>query len=341
VSGIQISKEAEALHREALVMDLHVDTLLPAHWTGYSFARRHFNVLPRSFAFWQADLPRLRAGGVDLVALGVVLSPLRRRSAPVTALTDLERMQRWCLENSDQMVFCGTAADIERAHDEDKLGCFGGIEGAHALGGSLDVLPRLRHAGARYVGLTHFSSNDACRPSMGWGRSDTKGLTDFGRALVDELNRLKITIDLAHINRPGFLEAVRRSTAPVIVSHTGVAGVFPVRRNIDDEQIRAVADRGGAIGVMFATNFMGRGPEAAVASAIVRHIQHLIQVGGEDCPAIGSDMDGFIPLPRDLPDAASMPRLTHLMLKAGLEERVIRKVLGLNALRVFKESWGD
>jgi len=175
---------------------------------------------------------------------------------------------------------------------------------------------------------------------MGWGRSATEGLTDFGRALIDELNRLSITVDLAHVNRPGFLEAVRRSTAPVLVSHTGVSGVHRHWRNIDDEQIRAVADRGGAIGVIFSPRFLGRGPQARTASAIVRHIRHLIRIGGEDCAAIGSDMDGCITLPRDLADMSAMPRLTHLLLRAGLSETTVRKVLGLNALRVFRESWG-
>ncbi len=335
-----IDEDAAALHRDALVVDLHVDTLLVSHWTGYRFGRRHANVLPRSPYVWHADLPRMREGGLDCVALGVVVSPTRRRSAPAAALADLERMHTWCRTYPDELVFCGTAAEIEAAHGEGRVGCFAGIEGAHALGGSLEGLERLRRQGVRYVGLAHFSRNDACTPAYGWGASAGEGLTDFGRALVDELNRLRITIDLAHANRAGFLEAVRRSTAPVIVSHTGVAGVHRHWRNIDDEQIRAVADRGGAVGVIFSPRFLGAGPEARWASAIVRHVQHVIRVGGEDCAALGSDMDGFITLPQDLPDVAALPRLTQLMLRAGMDETVIRKVLGLNALRVLRESLG-
>ena len=333
--------DAAALHRDALVIDLHVDTLLVSHWTGYRFGRRHANVLPSSPYAWHADLPRMREGGLDCVALGVVVSPTRRRSAPAAALVDLERMHSWCRAHTGELAFCGTAAEIEEAHRTGKLGCFAGVEGAHALGGTLEGLERFRRHGVRYVGLAHFSRNDACHPAYGWGASASAGLTDFGRALVDELNRLKITVDLAHVNRPGFLEAVRRSTAPVLVSHTGVAGVYRHWRNIDDEQIRAVADRGGAVGVIFSPRFLGKGPGARRAAAIVRHIQHVIQVGGEDCPALGSDMDGFITLPQDLPDIAALPRLTQLMRRADIPERVVRKVLGLNALRVFRESWGE
>ena len=335
-----ISHDAAALHRDALVLDLHVDTLMVSHWSGYRFGRRHVNLLPRSPYFWQADLPRLREGGVDAVALGVVVSPTRRRSAPAAVLADLDRMHTWCRTHAEQLVFCGTADAVEAAHAAGRVACFAGIEGAHALGGSLEGLERMRRQGVRYVGLAHFSRNDACHPAYGWGSSAGAGLTDFGRSLVDALNRLHVTVDLAHVNRPGFLEAVRRSTAPVIVSHTGVSGVYPHWRNIDDEQIRAVANRGGAVGVIFASRFLGPGPDARWATAIVRHIQHVIDIGGEDCPALGSDMDGAVVLTRDLPDAAAMPRLTHLMLEAGLRERVVRKVLGLNAVRVFRESWG-
>ncbi len=335
-----LDSDAAALHRDALVIDLHVDTLLVSHWTGYRIGRRHTNVLPRSPYAWHADLPRMREGGLDCVALGVVVSPTRRRSAPAAALADLERMHRWCREHPDRITFCGTADEVEAAHRDGKLGCFAGIEGAHALGGTLEGLDRLRRHGVRYVGLAHFSRNDACYPAYGWGSSASEGLTDFGRALIDELNRLRITVDLAHVNRPGFLEAVRRSTSPVLVSHTGVAGVYRHWRNIDDEQIRAVADRGGAVGVIFSPRFLGKGPGSRWASAIVRHIQHVIDVGGEDCPALGSDMDGFITLPDDLPDISALPRLTQLMRRAGIPERVVRKVLGRNALRVFRESWG-
>ncbi len=335
-----IDEDVAAFHRDALVVDLHVDTLLVSHWTGYRFGRRHSNLLPRSPYAWHADLPRIREGGVGCLGLGVVVSPTRRRSAPAAALADLERMHSWCRAHSDDLVFCGTAGEIEAAHAAGQVACFAGIEGAHALGGSLEGLDRLRRQGVRYVGLAHFSRNDACRPAYGWGAQAGDGLTDFGRALVDELNRLEVTIDLAHVNRAGFIEAVRRSTAPVIVSHTGVAGVHRHWRNIDDEQIRAVADRGGVVGVIFSPRFLGNGPSSRWASAIVRHIQHVIAVGGEDCAALGSDMDGFITLPHDLPDVAAMPRLTQLMLRAGLSEEVVRKVLGLNALRALRESLG-
>lgn len=337
----RVSKAARKLHDDALVLDLHVDTLLVSHWTGYRFGQRHRNLLPYSLGFWHYDLPRMRQGGLSGVALGVVVAPTRRRSAPAAVLADLERMHRWCSEHPDELTFTGTAGEIQAAHAAGKIACFAGIEGAHALGGSLEHLSRFRQHGVRYLGLAHFSRNEACHPAIGWGRDDRKGLTDFGRALIDEMNRQGITVDLAHVNRKGFLEAARRSTRPVIVSHTGAAGVYTHRRNIDDEQIRAVADRGGAVGIIFAPNFLGRGPQSRVATAVVRHILHVLRVGGENCPALGSDMDGSIPLPRDLRDVSELSRLTHLMLQAGLTERQVRKVLGLNALRVFRDSWGS
>jgi membrane dipeptidase len=147
------------------------------------------------------------------------------------------------------------------------------------------------------------------------------------------MNRLGVIVDLAHINRKGFFDALEVSTAVPIVSHTGVAGAFRHWRNIDDEQIRAVADRGGVVGVIFAPRYLG-GPDVG---AVCDHVMHVIKVAGEDVPALGSDYDGMVTPPRGLEDVAALPRLTAALLDRGLSRAAVKKMLGENALRVLRE----
>ena len=113
--------------------------------------------------------------------------------------------------------------------------------------------------GVRYLGLLHFSANAIGRPARGFRARADRGLTPFGVEVVDACARLGVLVDLAHINRRGFLEAVARRPGPLLVSHTGVCGVTPHWRNIDDEQLRAVADSGGCVGVVFAPRYLGGG----------------------------------------------------------------------------------
>jgi len=144
-------------------------------------------------------------------------------------------------------------------------------------------------------------------------------------------------VDLAHISRRAFFEvvALHDQTQPLIVTHTGVSGVHPSWRNLDDDQIKCIADTGGVVGVVFhgeylSGQFLG-GPMAAVAA----HIAHIVKVAGEDVPALGSDWDGMIIPPRGLRSCDQLPRLVQVLLDAGLSERTIRKLLGENFLRAF------
>jgi membrane dipeptidase len=183
----------------------------------------------------------------------------------------------------------------------------------------------------RYLGLLHFSANALGTPAAGRGANQRDPLTSFGRDVVREMNRVGMVIDLAHVNRPGFFDALSLTRDPVMVSHTGVTGVHEHWRNIDDEQLRAVAGNGGCVGIIFAERFLGgRGIEA-----VCDHILHIIDVAGEDVPALGSDFDGFVVPPAGLEDISCMPNLTAALSRRGLGERALKKVLGENALRVL------
>jgi len=335
----KVSVEARALHDECLVMDLHCDTLLNETLLGYDSTRRHRNRVPASPWLFHADIPRLKAGGVGAVALGIVVNPLRRKSALRATRQGLAQMASWPDRAPADVLIVDSAEDILRAQREGKVAVFGGLEGAHGLGGHLDSLPSLRDAGLRYVGLVHFTKNRAATPAAGFRANQTDGLTDYGRDLVDELAERRILVDLAHLNYAGFLEAAERSPRPVIVSHTGVRGAFDSWRNIDDQQLRAVADSGGVICIIFAPYYL-EGRTRGKAEGIVRHIQHVIDVVGEEHVGLGSDFDGFVVPPIDMPDTSHMPWLTQLMMDAGLSDGQIRKCLGANMLRVFEEVCG-
>ena len=138
-------------------------------------------------------------------------------------------------------------------------------------------------------------------------------------------------VDLAHINRRGFLDACAMAKRPLMVSHTGVLGAFQHWRNIDDDQLRAVADLGGCVGVIFCPRYLG-GDDI---DAVVRHLRHILDVVGEDAPALGSDWDGFIVPTRGLADPTGLPSLTAALLAAGFKEKVIAKILRDNVMRVL------
>ena len=158
--------------------------------------------------------------------------------------------------------------------------------------------------------------------------------------MIEALDERRILVDLAHASRRTFFDAlaVHDRTVPPVVTHTGVSGVHPSWRNLADDQIRAVADRGGVIGIMYHRGFLGRPSRRVGAEAIVRHLEHTIAVGGEEAAALGSDWDGLIVTPRDMPTCLELPVLVDRMLSRRWPEDRIRRVLGTNALRLIEAT---
>ena len=300
-------------------------------WTrifGYDLARRHGPGPLRARYFGQADLPRLREAGLSTVVLSIATNPARRHGTrTATLLANLERLERITSTSTSTSATDGLTVHLA-------------VQGGNAFDspGDVSLVPEgLLHR----VTLMHLTDSRLGATSSPLGTTRGRGrLTAEGRALIEALSERRITVDLAHASRPTFFDALEALDAcqrglPPVVTHTGISGVHPSWRNLDDEQIRAIADRDGVIGVMYHRGFLGRPPWKVKAVAIVRHLEHAIAVGGEDVAALGSDWDGTIVTPRDMPTCMELPVLVDRMLARGWPEGRIRKVLGQNALRVL------
>ncbi len=322
------------LHREAPPIDLHTDTLLWSRFFGYDLLKRHTPPFPWSSLLGQADLPRFQEAGFGAVFFGLVSLPYLDRDYTAACHREIDLLDAAITASAGELKLARLASDIGPSGHATPLAAFLGIEGAHALKGRLSELDAFAKRGLRYLGLVHFSANEAASPAAGVGADAEKGLTKFGFDLVARCEELGVILDLAHLNRRGFKDVFGVATKPMMVTHTGVAGANAHWRNIDDDQIRGVADRGGVIGIIFCPYYLGRDGVDAVAE----HIEHVIRIAGEDAVALGSDWDGFIRPTRGLEEPQKLPNLTEALLRRGLSETACKKLLRHNVLRVLGDT---
>jgi len=327
--AVEPGAEALRIHREAIVIDLHVDSLL---WP---------RDLREEGSGGHVDFPRMREGGLDAASFthatrffGVAgLKAFHDLWPPATWLSpwarlrhQLSRMEEFIDASGGRLRMARTAAAIRENHDRGILSVFHGIEGAHALGTDVSRAETVARDGILFIGPVHLADNEYGGSSGGSNR----GLTELGRELIRVMNRERLLLDLAHASPATFGEALTLTSFPPLVSHIGARAVHDTPRNLSDDQIRAVAERGGIIGVMLAPPAMSR-PDLR---EVIAHLRHIIAVGGEDTAALGSDYDGYVQTPID---ASGLPQLTQLMLDEGWSEERIRKILGENVLRVLEE----
>jgi membrane dipeptidase len=331
--------EALALHREVCVLDLHADTAKLMAKMDYDLAERHDRPMPSAMnMLGHVDLPRLREGGVAGQFFSFWTVPYPERGCNRGVHTQLDALDAAIAKHGDQLGWCRTGQDVLQAKSRGQIAAFGGIEGGQALESDIATIEPFSRRGVRYLGLLHFSANAIGKPAKGRGADGGTGLLGFGRDVIRECERTGIIVDLAHINRRGFFDAIEMATQPLMVSHTGVTGVHPHWRNIDDEQLHAVAKNGGAVGIIFARKYLG----GASIEAVVDHVMHMLNVCGEDVPALGSDFDGFVVPPHGLEDVSTLPNLTVALSRRGVVPRVLEKILGGNVMRVLSAvpAWG-
>jgi membrane dipeptidase len=329
-----ISHEAVELYLRSEIVDLHIDTFIWQRIFGYDMRKRHGQGLANFRYMGQVDLPRLREAAIGGGIWAITTNPLRSAKGRAEAFSkNLVELKRLLSSQPDVMVV-RNLSEYQRARAQGKHAALLGIQGGNALDASIeDLEQRLIDDLIIQITLVHLYDNrlgGTSTPSLGKGG----GLTDFGRDYVRVLNAKRVFVDLAHISRKAFFDAVEvhDRSQPLIVTHTGIGGVHKHWRNLDDEQIRAIADTGGTIGVIYQRDFLGPVGQDG-AEAVARHIEHVIQVAGEDVVSLGSDWDGMITPPPDMPTCLELPRLVQHMLDRGFKPERILKVMGGNFLR--------
>ncbi|TNF61554.1 MAG: hypothetical protein EP303_05450 [Deltaproteobacteria bacterium] len=338
-SELGVTTEAVELFRSSDAIDLHLESFIWHRIFGYDLNRPHRGGLfGRSF-FGHADFPTARDCGLGGATWVITTNPARSARGRRRAFEHNLRALRALLDDSPGITHVRTAKEFRAARRAGEHAAFIGIQGGNALDDGIEALELIADRSVLRVTLIHLTSS-RLGASSAPGSSRSAGLADFGRAYVERLNELHVGVDLAHISRRGFFDAVEvhDKSQPLFVTHTGLAGVYEHWRNITDEQLRIVADTGGTVGVMLHASFLGR--RGVSARTVVDHLAHIVDTVGEDHASIGTDYDGAIRPPKDLPGLWTLPRLVEEMLARGWSDVRIRKILGGNALRAIEALRG-
>jgi membrane dipeptidase len=341
-----ISREAIEIYLAADVIDLHVDSFIWTRSWGYRLDERHGHGLFGANVYSQVDLPRAREAQIGGAIWSITTNPLRTtKGRAATFLHNFSELRAIFERNHDDVAVCRNASDYRAARDADKHAAFVGIQGGNALDADNALAAALAHCDGLLVRVTlvHLSTSTlgtTSAPSASARRGNGDGkLTARGRDYVEQLDAARVFVDLAHINRVGFWDAVAAHdrSLPLLVSHTGVTGVTPHWRNVDDDQLRAVADTGGVVGIIYQSSFLGDPWLGGRCESIVQHLAHVVETVGEDHAALGSDWDGAIFTPRDMPTCLELPRLVEHMLARKWSAERIHKILGGNFLRALAQ----
>jgi membrane dipeptidase len=342
------------------VFDGHNDVLLRLWLKKNKSAAQHFI---QGDGLGHIDLPRLQNGGF-IGGLFAVFSPasdddlpddddlnpplagqLSRSSAVKSSQAMLGILDE-IVELSDGSVrICQTVAEIREAHAAGVIATVIHIEGAEAISANLGELDDLYARGLRSLGPVWSRPNVFGHgvPFRFPSSPDTgPGLTEAGKALVKACNAKRILVDVSHLNEEGFWDVNRITNAPLVASHSNAHSVAASSRNLTDDQIRAIGESSGLIGVNFATGFIrpdGAWNRNTPAEMMLRHFDHLLKLAGEDCVGFGSDFDGAR-VPNFISDAGGVPKLIESMAAHGYGDQLIRKIAGENWLRVLDKTWG-
>jgi membrane dipeptidase len=375
------TSNAASVHSNARVVDLHAHPSMKTYLFKRRLHDCHRSGRTLDPWALRVDLPKLRQGGVDVLLHAIysfeeglfsdcfplkvvrLLAPshwkLLFKGSSFDRTVDLiEHFERVVAESEPvdgcSLRLANSRAELEQVLRDGNLAVLHSVEGAHSLGGTAENVRKLFDMGVCLMTLAHFYENGVAYPVPGippsmrflgcFSRQKdlSKGLTELGHDVIEEMLRLGMLIDLTHCTPVARREALEqvRNQAPIVMSHVGVHALNPVPMNPTDEEIEKIADGGGVIGVIFMNAWLSPGQHAEGIELIADTIFHIRDVGGVDAVALGSDFDGFTDPPDDLKDPSVLPGLTARLLSRGLAQGEVEEVLGGNALRVIREGWG-
>ncbi len=315
----------------------------------------------------EVDIPRMREGGLTAAFFSVYTSAVRNTELEAVrdALEIIDTINREVARFPSDLTLARSAQDIADARAKGLIAILLGIEGGHMIGGSLGVLRTLYRLGARYLTLTH-SQDTAWAGSS--GSDEDRPLSDFGRSVVAELNRLGMMVDISHVSDRTFWDAVETSSAPIIASHSSARAIAPHKRNLTDSMIRAVADTGGVVHINYYNSFLDpdyarrsqewsaanpprqgadrdertRAKLAAIGrpplSQLLDHFDRAAQAGGVEAVGLGSDFDGVEgELPQGAEDVSMIPNIAEGLANRSYSGADIDKIMGENSLRALRD----
>lgn len=319
-------------HNNSLVIDTHCDTMLKVIRShgAYRIGDDH--------QVGHVDIPRLKKGGVNLQFFAAYIEPQYKPDRSLKrALQIFDCFYNELAANKEDISLVLSSADLEKVRRENKIGALLSIEGGEALEEDLGVLRMLHKLGVRAIGLT-WNERNQIADGVGECRSGG-GLTDFGVSVVQEMNRLGIIVDVSHLSEPGFWDVISVSDKPIIASHSNAKAICNHRRNLTDEQIKALAKNGGVMGLNLCHEFLSS-DTPVVIDHVLDHIEHVFSLVGSKHIGLGADLDGITTPPIGLEDVSKLPALTEAMLRRGITPDQVRDVLGENYLRVIKNVIG-
>ena len=378
-SDEELLQWAMAFIQRSLVIDGHCDTIMGA-------VRGRIDLSVENEE-GHIDIPRALLGGLDTQFFACFPSPSDDPLAPPKQILDMLDELHRVAENDYRFVIVQTADDVLAAKKEGKFACLPAIEGGHAIAGDIRLLRMFRKLGVRYMTLTWNNSNEIADSSSedqsNYGNLPLRGgLTDFGREVVREMNRIGMIVDVSHSHDDTFWDVIEVSSKPIIASHSCCWALNPVSRNMKDEMLRALARNGGVIGINYYSAFLSKEYAAATEglyeqamakrdeirkqypdddeafqkewraywsglraqapevpmSVLVDHIDHVVKVAGIDHVGLGSDFDGIGAAPTGLEDVTGLVHIVVELCKRGYSDEDMRKILGLNFLRVIRAN---
>ncbi len=322
---------AKQIHQQAWVFDAHCDTICRMTNEGYS--------LEKSNKTGHLDIFRMQEGGIDIQIFAVFIEDIYKPDRSLRrALQLINSFDQEVKKNHSSISLARNFSQLQEIKNSGKIAAILSIEGGEVLEGELGILNILYQLGVRLLTLT-WNQRNQIADGIEEARTGS-GLTNFGLQVIKEMNRLGMIIDVSHLSEKGFWEVVEQSQAPIVASHSNCYSLCSHPRNLKDEQLKAIADKRGVIGVTFVPRFLTEKKGKVTIEEIIKHIDYLVEKIGIDYVGLGSDFDGTKKLPVGLEGVEKYPYLTLELLKRGYRKEDINKILGDNLLRIFKEVVG-